>query len=57
MQKFKKWSWAIITVLSAADIVYVTLTEGVIEGKVWPFFVTLVIGLYICYKNFTKGKS
>ncbi len=54
MQKFKKWSWVIITLLSAANIIYISLMEGFIEGKVWPFLVTLALGLYFCYKNFKK---
>ncbi len=54
MQGFKKWSWAIITLLSLINIVYISITEGFMEGKVWPFFVTLALGLYFCFKNFIK---
>lgn len=60
MKSFVKWSWVIITVLSLADIVYVSVDEGIVEGKVWPFFITLAAGLYFCYKNFiaiNKQKS
>ncbi len=54
MQKFKKWSWLIITILSFVNIVYISVFEGFVEGKVWPFFVTLVLGLYFCYRSFIK---
>jgi hypothetical protein len=54
MQKIRKWSWVVITVLSLANIIYVSLTEGFVEGKVWPFLVTLALGLYFCYRNFIK---
>ena len=57
MKQFKKWSWAIIAVLSLVDIVYVSISEGFVEGKVWPLFVTLGLGLYFCYRNFIKKKN
>jgi hypothetical protein len=56
MRNFRKWSWVIITILSLANIVYVSLSEGFIEGKVWPFLVTLGLGLYFCYNNFIRKK-
>ncbi len=54
MKTFKKWSWVFIAVMSLIDIIYITFTEGMVEGKVWPFFVTLAFGLYFCYRNFIK---
>ena len=56
MQQFRKWCWVIITLLSFANIVYITLSEGFIKGKAWPFFVTLALGLYFCYRNFFRKK-
>jgi hypothetical protein len=56
MKKFMKWSWVVITLLSFVDIVYISIDEGFIEGKVWPFIVTFILGLYICYRNFILRK-
>lgn len=56
MRNFRKWCWFIIAILSLADIVYVSISEGFIGGKVWPFFVTLGLGLYFCYSNFIRKK-
>ncbi len=56
MKQFRKWCWVVIGILSLADIVYISATEGFIEGKAWPFFVTLGLGLYFCYINFMRKK-
>jgi hypothetical protein len=56
MKKFIKWCWALIAVLSLVDIVFVSIDEGFIAGKVWPFIVTFIVALYICYRNFLKKK-
>jgi len=55
MHQFKKWSWAVIALLSFADIVVVAANEGFVRGKVWPYFVTLILGLYFCYRNFIRN--
>ncbi len=57
MKAFVKWSWVAVTLLSLADILYVSVDEGFVEGKVWPFFITLAAGLYFCYRNFTPLKK
>ena len=56
MQRFRKWCWVIITILSLMNIVYICINEGFIKGKAWPFLVTLALGLYFCYNNFLRKK-
>ena len=56
MKKFVKWCWVIIAALSFINIIYVSIDEGFIAGKVWPFIVTFLLGMYICYRNFIAAK-
>ncbi len=49
MQRVILWGWLVLSIVSGITAIVVLVTEGLWNGKAWPFFLSAGASLALCF--------